>query len=282
MSQISATFERLRREGRKALMPYLTLGYPRLESALDLAPALVEGGADLIELGVPFSDPLADGATIQAASQQALENGMTLALCLEQVAQLRARDVRVPLVLMGYYNPILQMGIEPFARRAREAGVDGAIVPDLPPEEADALQDALCQQGMDLIFLLAPTSDEDRMQQLVARATGFLYLVSLVGVTGARSQLPPDLEAFVRRVESARARSARELPMAVGFGIGTPAQAHRVAALADGVIVGSALIRTIGAASGAGRNPASAAQEFVASLCAGMDRIDSPGLKLGT
>ena len=272
MSQISATFARLRRERRKALMPYLTLGYPRLESALNLVPALVEGGADLIELGVPFSDPLADGATIQAASQRALENGMTLALCLEQVAQLRAKAVRIPLVLMGYYNPILQMGIERFARRASQAGVDGAIVPDLPPEEADALQSALQAEGIDLIFLLAPTSDEDRIEQIVTRSTGFLYLVSLVGVTGARDRLPPGLENFVRRVDLARARATSELPMAVGFGIGTPEQAHRVASLADGAIVGSALIRAIGVAARTGQAPAQAAQAFVASLRAGIDR----------
>lgn len=283
MSQISRTFERLRREGRKALMPYLTLGYPRLESALNLVPALVEGGADLIELGVPFSDPLADGATIQAASQQALSNGMTLALCLAQVNTLRTLGVRVPLVLMGYYNPILQMGIESFARQAREAGVDGAIVPDLPPEEADALQDALQAHDVDLIFLLAPTSDEQRIQQVVARTSGFLYLVSLVGVTGARDHLPSDLEAFCARVYSARldlgrvqsmgAKEATVLPTAVGFGIGTPEEAHRVAGIADGVIVGSALIRAIGAAAGAGQDSVKVAKEFVASLRAAIDGL---------
>jgi tryptophan synthase alpha chain len=262
-------------------MPYLTLGYPELESALNLVPALVEGGADLIELGVPFSDPLADGATIQAASQQALENGMTLALCLDQVVQLRTQGVRVPLVLMGYYNPILQMGVERFARQAQLAGVDGAIVPDLPPEEAGTLQDALQAHDIDLIFLLAPTSDEERVKQVVARSNGFLYLVSLVGVTGARERLSLDLETFCGRVASVRADSVRAdsvqvknatlLPMAVGFGIGTPEQAHRVAGIADGVIVGSALIRAIGAAARTGQDPVQAAQEFVASLRAGMD-----------
>jgi tryptophan synthase alpha chain len=278
MSRIAATFERLRKGGQKALMPYLTLGYPHRESALELVPALVEGGADLIELGVPFSDPLADGATIQAASQRALGNGMTLALCLDQVTELRGRGVSVPLVLMGYYNPILQMGIESFARRARETGVDGAIVPDLPPEEANSLQDALRARDIDLIFLLAPTSDDQRVRRVVAQSSGFLYLVSLVGVTGARDRLPPGLEAFCARVRSARVRSARvraatDLPMAVGFGIGTPAQARRVAGVADGVIVGSALIRAVGAAAEAGRDPAVAAREFVASLRAGIDGV---------
>jgi tryptophan synthase alpha chain len=268
MSQITGTFEELRRAGRKALMPYLTLGYPHRESALELVPALVEGGADLIELGVPFSDPLADGATIQAASQRALSNGMTLALCLDQVAELRGRGVSVPLVLMGYYNPILQMGIESFARRARGAGVDGAIVPDLPPEEADSLQDMLRGHEIDLIFLLAPTSDQERVEQVIARSSGFLYLVSLIGVTGARERLPLDLEEFVVRV-----RAASDLPIAVGFGIGTPAQARRVAGVADGVIVGSALIRAVGAAAEAGLDPAAAAREFVATLRAGIDGV---------
>ncbi len=257
-------------------MPYLTLGYPQQESALALVPALVEGGADLIELGVPFGDPLADGATIQAASQKALENGMTLALCLEQVATLRAQGASVPLVLMGYYNPILQMGIERFARRAGEAGVDGTIVPDLPPEEAGELRTALLNRGIDLVFLLAPTSDQARMDTVARQASGFLYLVSLVGVTGARERLPAGLEAFCDRVRAACTRASRtragiDLPLAVGFGIGTPEQAARVARIADGVIVGSALIRAIGAATEAGQDPALAARDFVRSLRSGID-----------
>jgi tryptophan synthase alpha chain len=238
------------------------MGYPKVESALSVVPALVEGGADLIELGVPYSDPLADGATIQAASQRALENGMSLARCLEQVTMLRERGTEVPLLLMGYYNPLLQMGLEQFVEQAHTAGVDGLIVPDLPPEEAGALLGVLQESAIDLVFLLAPTSDEARIRQVAAQASGFLYLVSLVGVTGARDRLPPELEAFVARV-----RRASELPLAVGFGIGTPAQARRVAAAADGVIVGSALIRAVGAA----HDPAQAARNFVASLRAGID-----------
>ena len=145
-------------------MPYLTMGYPQLESALVLVPALVEAGADLIELGVPFSDPLADGATLQAAAQQALDNGMTLSLCLEQAAALRAQGVATPFIMMGYYNPILQMGLEHFSQRAAGAGIDGIIIPDLPPEEADALHSALRLQGIPLIFLLAPTEDRGRIR----------------------------------------------------------------------------------------------------------------------
>jgi tryptophan synthase alpha chain len=262
MNRIAATFENLRRAGRVALMPYLTMGYPLRESALALVPALVGAGADLVELGVPFSDPLADGATIQASSQQALTNSVTPSLCLEQAAMLRSQGVKVPLVMMGYYNPILQMGLERFARYAAEAGVDGVIAPDLPPEESDGLRSALGAQELDLIFLLAPTADDTRIQLVAGHSSGFLYLVSLTGVTGARERLPPDLESFVARV-----RAATDLPLAVGFGISTPQQAAQVARVADGVIVGSALIEAIGAAG----EPAEAARAFVASLRAGID-----------
>ena len=262
MSRIAASFENLRNAGRAALMPYLTVGYPHLESALTLVPALVDAGADLIELGVPFSDPLADGATIQAASQRALANGVTLSLCLEQATTLRDRGIAVPLVLMGYYNPFFQMGLERFARRAASAGIDGVIVPDLPPEESDELLLALRSSGIDPIFLLAPTSDDRRVQIVAERTNGFVYLVSLTGVTGARSCLSTGLESFIARV-----RPATGLPLAVGFGISTPVQAARVARLADGVIVGSALIRTIGVAD----DPVKAAHTFITSLRAGID-----------
>ena len=262
MSRIKATFEDLRSVGRVALMPYLTIGYPQRESALTLVPALVDAGADLIELGVPFSDPLADGATIQAASQQALGNGVTLSFCLEQAATLRDRGVAAPLVLMGYYNPIFQMGLEHFARRAASVGIDGVIVPDLPPEESDELLLALRPWEIDPIFLLAPTSDDRRVQLVAERTNGFVYLVSLTGVTGARDHLSTDLESFIARV-----RPVTALPIAVGFGISTPAQAARVARVADGVIVGSALIRTIGVAD----DPVKAAHTFITSLRDGMD-----------
>ena len=257
MSRITAVFKNRRRTGRAALMPYLTMGYPQRESALELVPALVEGGADLIELGVPFSDPLADGATIQAASQVALENGMTLSLCLEQAATLRAQGMETPFVLMGYYNPILQMGLERFASQAASAGVDGVIVPDLPPEESAALHNALCTQGIAPIFLLAPTASDERIRRVAGLARGFLYLVSLTGVTGARERLPPDLAFFV-----ARARAATTLPLAVGFGISTTGQAAGVARIADGVIVGSALLEAIRAS----QEPAVAAKTFIMSL----------------
>ena len=187
MSRIPATFQRLRAEGRAALMPYLTIGFPERDSARTLVPALVAAGADLLELGVPFSDPLADGPTIQASTQQALANGVNLAFCLETVRALRDGGIETPICLMGYFNPIYQMGIERFAAAAARAGVDGVIVPDLPPEEAAALDDALRAEGLDYIYFLAPTSDPSRLALVAQKARGFIYLVSLTGVTGARA-----------------------------------------------------------------------------------------------
>lgn len=249
-------------QNRTALMPFLTMGYPERDSALELVPAVVEAGADMVELGVPFSDPLAEGVTIQGSSQRALANGMTLRVCLEQAAALRTRDIEVPLLLMGYYNPIYQMGIEEFAERAAAAGIDGLIIPDLPPEESDPLQSALRERDLDIVFLLAPTSNDERMQIVAARSSGFIYLVSLIGVTGAREEIRAGLQSFVARV-----RDVSDLPLAVGFGISTPEQAAHVAAMADGVIVGSALIDAITASA----EPAQAARTFVASLRAGID-----------
>ncbi|MCD6284822.1 MAG: tryptophan synthase subunit alpha, partial [Anaerolineae bacterium] len=222
MSQIKTTFQRLQTARRTALMPYLTIGYPELDSALTLVPAIAEAGADLIELGIPFSDPLADGPTIQASSQRALENGMTLSLCLEQATSLRAQGVTVPFVFMGYYNPIYQFGIERFAAQAVASGVDGVIIPDLPPEEARAALDAFESQELDLILLLAPTSNATRIRMVAELAHGFIYLVSLVGTTGARGQVAGDLPELVDRV-----RAETDKPLAVGFGISTPDQAAR-------------------------------------------------------
>ncbi len=262
MNRITATFETLRSAGRTALMPYLTMGYPQLDSALELVPTLVAVGADLVELGVPFSDPLADGATIQAAAQQALANGMSLSLCLEQAGDLRKKGLSVPFVLMGYYNPIYQMGLERFAQCAAAAGIDGLIVPDLPPEESEPLHSVLRRQGIALIFLLAPTEDDERIQLVARRTDGFLYLVSLSGVTGARDELPVDLEAFVER-----ARAATDLPLAVGFGISTPGHSAQVARIADGAIVGSALVKAIGTSE----DPIRVASVFISSLRLEMD-----------
>ena len=208
MSRLAATFERLRSARRVALMPYLCIGHPTPDAILDIVPAAEAAGADLFELGVPFSDPLADGATIQAATQRALEQGASVDLCLTQARRLRERGVQAPFTFMGYYNPIFQRGLDRFCAEAAEAGVDGLIVPDLPPEEADDLVKAGRSHDVDLIFLLAPTSDDSRVKLVTERASGFIYLVSLVGVTGARDTLPADLEAFVGRVRRQTAISS--------------------------------------------------------------------------
>jgi tryptophan synthase alpha chain len=222
-------------------MPYMVLGYPTREASLQVAQALVDAGADLLELGVPFSDPLADGPTIQAAGQRALGNGVTLAACLEMVAELRRRGVRTPALFMTYVNPILAYGIERCVADSAAAGVDGFIVPDLPPEEAGELEGCCREYGLGLVYLLAPNSPEERIALVAEKSQGFIYLVSLTGVTGARDRMPPDLADFVERV-----RAHTRKPLAVGFGIGSGEQARAVAELADGVIVGSALVQRAG------------------------------------
>jgi tryptophan synthase alpha chain len=257
LEHISQTFARVRAEGRAALMPYFTLGYPTPEDSLAILQAIAGAGADLIELGIPFSDPLADGPTIQHSTQVALERGMTLGRALEITAELRSCHVSQPLLLMGYYNPILAYGVERFVRQAVSAGVDGFIIPDLPPEEAADLEAACRLRQCALVYLLAPTSTPERTATITAHTSGFLYLVSVVGVTGRRESLATDLEPFLNR-----ARRAANVPVAVGFGISTPDQAQTVGRLADGVIVGSALIEAV---SGSAR-PTEAAARFVRSL----------------
>lgn len=240
MSRIAATFAKLRAEGRTALMPYLMTGYPERNSVLQLAPALEAAGADLFELGVPFSDPLADGATIQRASERALANGITLEQCITTVAALRERGVNAPIVPMGYYNPFLQYGLDRLAREMAGAGADGLIIPDLPPEEAGACHAACRAHGIDLIFFVAPTTPEERIARIAAIGSGFIYCVSLTGVTGARRELWSGLPAFLERV-----RRHTDLPLVVGFGISSAAHVRDVGAHADGVIVASALINAI-------------------------------------
>lgn len=242
MSRIAETFARLKAEGRVALMPYLMLGFPQRDSVLDLAPALEAAGADLFELGVPFSDPLADGATIQRASERALENGVRLSDCLTTIAALRARGVRAPIVPMGYYNPFLQYGLERFTAAAAQAGADGLIIPDLPPEEAEACQRACHTAGLDLICFVAPTTPDERITQIATIASGFLYCVALTGVTGARRELWDGLPGFLARV-----RQHTDLPLVVGFGISSAEHVRQVGQYAEGAIVASALINTIDA-----------------------------------
>ena len=227
--------------GRPAFMPYSVLGYPDRTQSLTVIKTLSEAGADLLELGLPFSDPLADGPTIQAATQKSLENGATVADCLAMVRELRADGVETPALLMGYINPMLAYGLRQFAADAAAAGVDGLIVPDLPPEEADELDAACIEHGLALVYLLAPTSTPERIKLVTQKARGFIYLVSLTGVTGARTDLPPNLTEFVQKV-----RRQTDMPLAVGFGIGSGTQARAVGQIADGVIVGSALVKRAG------------------------------------
>lgn len=227
--------------GRPAFMPYSVLGYPDRATSLAVVKTLADVGADLLELGVPFSDPLADGPTIQAASQKSLENGTTLTDCLAMVREVRAQGVETPALMMGYVNPILAYGTARFVADAAEAGVDGFIIPDLPPEEAAEIEASCEAHGLALVYLLAPTSTPERIKLVAQKSRGFIYLVSLTGVTGARTELPPDLAAFVDRV-----RAETRLPLAVGFGIGTAEQAQAVGQLAEGVIVGSALVKRAG------------------------------------
>jgi len=236
MSRLEGVFAR---RNRKALVAYVTTGYPEVDITLEVVPILAESGCDVIELGIPFSDPLADGTTIQEASSGALGQGVTPRTCLEIAHQLR-RKVDVPLLFMTYYNPVLRFGLESFCTACSAAGVDGLIIPDLPPDEASDLDGLSGAQGLSLVYLLTPTSTRERIRLVARKSRSFIYLVSLLGVTGARDNLPPDVESFVQRV-----REQTDRPLCVGFGIGTPEQAQRVARVADGVIVGSRLVQLI-------------------------------------
>lgn len=234
---ISRAFAQARAQGRAALITYLTLGYPSPEESPALVSALQAGGADLIELGVPFSDPLADGPIIQRASHQALQAGMTPRGCLELVSRLRQAGVEVPLLLMGYYNPIHAYGLEAYARDCALAGGDGLIVPDLPLEEADPLRAACEKEGVALVFLVAPTSGEGRIAQIAAATRGFLYLVSRLGTTGTGRGPGEELTKQLALV-----RAHARTPVAVGFGLSRPEQVHQLAPQVDGLIVGSAVV----------------------------------------
>jgi tryptophan synthase alpha chain len=239
--RIEKTFAGLKAEGRTGFVAFVTAGYPDLASTPGLVRALVAGGADIIELGIPFSDPLADGPTVQAASFQALQNGVTPAHCVEVVRKLRAEGLEAPIVFMGYVNPLLAYGVEKFAEDAAAAGADGMIPVDLPPEESDEMEEAFRKHGLRVIYLLAPTSTDERIRAVAERASGFVYCVSLTGVTGERAELPPGLDEFVARV-----RRYTNLPVAVGFGISQRKHIEAVGRIADAAIVGSAIIDVIG------------------------------------
>ena len=236
MSRIASVFAQA---NHTALIPYITVGYPNVETTLKVVPLLASSGCDIVELGIPFSDPLADGATIQRASYQALVQGVTPRLCLEVAQELR-QQVEIPLVFMTYYNPVLRFGLEEFCSKCAEVGVDGLIIPDLPPEEGEELEQSTQRHELDLIYLLTPTSTEERIDLIASKSSGFIYLVSLTGVTGTRDKLPEELESFVTKV-----RERTQKPLCVGFGISTPEQARRIAKVADGVIVGSRIIQLL-------------------------------------
>lgn len=245
MSRIAERFAELRAQNRCALIPFVTAGDPNGEVTVPLMHALVEAGADVVELGVPFSDPMADGPVIQRASERALSAGMNLGRILEMVREFRQRDTTTPVVLMGYLNPFEVAGYEKFADAASEAGVDGVLTVDLPPEEADAFLSAARARGIDLIFLLAPTSDEARIRRICDAASGFVYYVSLKGVTGA-SHL--DVDEVATKV--AAIKRATDLPVGVGFGIRDGETAARVASVSDAVVVGSVLVQAIESLAG--------------------------------
>ena len=235
MSSITSVFK----PDYKALIAYITVGYPDIEATQKIASVLSNNGCDIIELGIPFSDPLADGATIQKASYRALQQGTSPQVCLEVAYRLHQK-MTTPLVFMTYYNPVFNFGLEAFCQSCTEAGISGLIVPDLPPEEGVDLEAITQKHNLDLIYLLAPTSTEERIATVAERSRGFIYLVSLAGVTGARQTLPPELESFVKRV-----RQKAQQPLCVGFGVSTTDQAKRVAGIADGVIVGSRFIQLV-------------------------------------
>jgi tryptophan synthase alpha chain len=234
MTRITSVFKQ---SGHKALIPYVTVGYPSIEATLNVVPLLASSGCDLVELGIPFSDPLADGVTIQKASFCALQNGVTPELCLEVAKDLNQK-INIPLVFMTYFNPVFSYGLEEFCSACARSGIDGLIIPDLPPDEGLELEAITQMHSLDLIYLLAPTSTEERIRLVAERSRGFIYLVSVTGVTGARDNLPLELDTFVTRV-----RKVATQPLCVGFGISTPEQAKQVAQIADGVIVGSRVIQ---------------------------------------
>lgn len=264
MSGITDAFARAAAQDRAAIIPYLMTGYPDPDGDVELALALERGGADILEIGMPFSDPLADGPTIQRAATASLAAGTTVTTCIHTAAAIRARS-RLPLVLMGYYNPVYRYGVERFCNDAATAGVEGLILPDLPPEEAAEVRDVTRARGIELIFLVAPTSTCSRLEKAASIAGGFIYCVSLTGVTGARASVSVGLGEFLARV-----RAHTELPLAVGFGISTPDHVHQVSQVADGVVVASALIELLERAEPGDR--LARAEEYIRSLRAASER----------
>ncbi len=271
-TRISKRFAELRASGELGIVAYITAGDPSLDASLKFVRALADAGADVIELGVPFSDPLADGPTIQRASERALKAGTTLTAVLDLVRRIR-QSSQVPLVLFSYYNPILQMGLEKFASSAASAGADGVLATDLTPEESDDYRRILAHH-LDTIFLGAPTSTDERLAKIAACSSGFLYLISRTGVTGAKDALPDDLPALIRRT-----RSVTQLPIAVGFGISLPGHVSVLGGLADAAVVGSALVSEIEKAQSVDAAAAALAERvrsFKEAARHGLSRRDVP------
>ena len=272
-TRIGKRFAALKAERRAGLVTFVTAGDPDLETSKEILFGLPGAGADLIELGMPFSDPMADGPAIQASSLRALKNGMTLKKTLDLVAEFRKTNNDTPVVLMGYYNPIYILGVDAFAAEAQAAGVDGLIIVDLPPEEVDELWQPARAAGIDFIFLTAPTSDDARLPVIVKRASGFIYYVSITGITGTRSADIADVGVALKRIYK-----HTELPIAVGFGIKTPEQAAEIASVADAAVVGSALVDIIAANLDPDGRPKEGVVEkllgLVADLSAGIGGAD--------
>lgn len=264
-TRISRTFTRLKENGKKALIAFVTAGDPDISATPEIVSALEASGADIIELGIPFSDPMADGPTIQASSERALKKGATPEDVLDAVKKIR-KTSEIPVVLFGYYNPIFSYGVKKFAKRAKESGADGVLVVDLPAEEAGELRDELGKNGLDLIFLLTPTSDSERMRLTAELATGFIYFISVTGVTGARQTVSKNISSYVKKI-----RRFSSIPVAVGFGVSTPAQAREVANCSDGAVVGSAIINIIASRQNDRKALISDVSEFVSGLKKGMD-----------
>lgn len=267
-TRIGKAFAHAAREGRAALVVFVEAGDPDLDTTARLLPALAVAGADVIELGIPFSDPIADGPVIQRASERALASGTTLAATLDLLARLRHEGLEAAVVLFGYANPVVAMGEEAFARRAKGAGADGVLLTDVPSEEAGAFVRPLRKEGIDVVSLVAPTSPDERLRKAGALSRGFLYLVSRTGVTGARPELAEGLVELIGRVKA----QAPRRPLAVGFGISTAEQAAAVARLAEGVVVGSALVSAMEDAVREGVDPVVAAAAQVRTLAAAMRR----------
>lgn len=267
MNRIDKKFQELRQQNRRAFMPYLCAGDPTPELTSKLLLTLEAAGADMIELGVPFSDPIADGPTVQRASERALKHGISLQDIIGLVKSVR-KQTDIPIALMSYYNPIFKMGESTFCKVAKEAGVDGVIVPDLPPEEAQPLLDVAPQYDFATIFLVAPTSQQERMKKITFTSTGFIYCVSLTGVTGVRTELSAEIAPMIEEL-----RRHTDKPLSVGFGVSTPEQAKQVAEVADGVIVGSAIVNVIEAHKDDETKLLEAVKQFASDLAAGTKSV---------